>query len=275
MSILEDEFGDVVRKARTGLGISLEQLAQDVSMTPEELAAIESYERAPSQAESDALSARLKLNAKALWDIARGAYSPRRMKAPEGLEILSFIFPGMDSKGYALRWKDEGVTVFVDPGGNPEEIVQALDERKWSLDAILITHGHSDHVAGLEGVRARFSVPVYAPRQEWDGDGLVDVSEKASVEIGGVVVQVIPCPGHTPHGVTFAAGGVAAVGDTLFAGSLGGPYQGPAYYGKLLESASKILALSDDTVLLPGHGPATTVAEEKVHNPFMAGCASD
>ena len=271
MSFLEDEFGDIIRKARVGLGLSREQVAEDVGVSPQVIAAFEAYERSPSQAESDAIAARLRLNAKALWDVACGAYSPRRMTAPLGLEILSFTFPGMDSKGYALRWKDSGVTLFVDPGGDAGEIVQALDERNWTLDAILVTHGHSDHVAGLEGVRERFPVPVYASRHEWKGDGLVDVSDKGSVEIRGVVVQVIHCPGHTPHGVTFAAGGVAAVGDTLFAGSLGGPYQGPAYYGKLLESAAKILSLPDDTVLLPGHGPATTVAAEKVHNAFMAG----
>ncbi len=270
MSFLEDEFGDVIRKARVGLGISLEKLADDVDLTVQELEAFESYEGTPSQAQSDALAARLRLNAKALWDVACGAYSPRRMKAPEGLEILSFTFPGMDSKGYALRWLDSKTTLFVDPGGNPEEIVEALEEREWKLDAILLTHGHSDHVAGLEGVRRRFSVPVYAPREEWEGEGLVDVSGKEAVEIKGVDVQVIACPGHTPHGVTFVAGGVAAVGDTMFAGSLGGPYQGPAFYGKLLESAEKILSLPDDTVLLPGHGPATTVAAEKIHNPFMA-----
>lgn len=270
MSFLEDEFGDIVRKARTGLGISAARLAEDVRITPQELAAFESYERLPSQAVSDAIAARLRLHPKALWDVASGAYSPRRMQAPQGLEILSFTFPGMDSKGYAIRLQDSGVTLFVDPGGNSGEIVEALSDRGWTLDAILLTHGHSDHVAGLAGVRERFPVPVYAPAAEWSGEGLVDVTGLEVVEVGGVEIRLIPCPGHTPHGVTYVAGGVAAVGDTLFAGSLGGPYQGPAYYGKLLESAESILSLPVETVLLPGHGPATTVRAERNHNPFMA-----
>jgi len=270
MSFLEDEFGDIVRKARTGLGISLDQLAQSTGIERETLVAFEAYERTPSREESDTLAGRLGLGRDALWGVASGSYSPRRMRAPFGLELLSFIFPGMDSKGYAIRWVDSGVTLFVDPGGSASEIVEALESRGWTLDAILVTHGHSDHVAGLKGLRERFPVPVFAARGEWTGEGLVDVTGLESVEVRGVRVRVIPCPGHTPQSVSFAAGGVAAVGDTLFAGSLGGAYQGPRFYGELLKSARRILELPDETVLLPGHGPATTVAAEKIHNPFLA-----
>src|SRR5690606_31207320 len=77
-------------------------------------------------------------------------------------------------------------------------------------------------------------------------------------------------PRDTPHGLTFVAGGVAAVGDTLFAGSLGRAHRGPEYYDQLLASARLILSLPDETVLLPGHGPLTTVGQEKRGNPFVA-----
>lgn len=270
MSILEDEYGDIVRKARVGHGLSPGGLAEDVGLDVRQIEAIESYEWVPERSQSDALAKRLNLNHEALWAIAEERYNPKRMQAPEGVEILSFTFPGMDSKGYAVRSKATGATFFFDPGGNPEEIIDALNAREWAIDAFFVTHGHSDHVAGLDGARRHFAAPVYASAKEWSGEGIVDVDGRDAVEVAGETVRIIHCPGHTAHGVTFVFGPLAIVGDTLFAGSLGGPLDGPVYYDRLLASAEKILSLPDDTLLLPGHGPATTVAQEKRYNPFVA-----
>lgn len=269
MPTLEDEFGDVIRKARTGQGKTAAAVARRTAIAEQRLSYFESYRETPRRQESDALAGELDLDADSLWEVALEQYVPEARELPAGLQMESFTFTGMDSHGYLIQGASGG-SILIDPGGAPDRIVAAIKRRSWSLDGILLTHGHGDHVAGLDGVRAEFTVPVYAHRQEWSGDDMVDISATEHFEVGGFSIEILACPGHTAHGVTFVFDGVAAVGDTMFAGSLGGPLEGERFYPSLLESAKRILSLPDQTILLPGHGPATTVAEEKNNNPFMA-----
>lgn len=269
---LEDEFGDVVRKTRDGLGISQDSLSQITSISVEHIADFERYRRTPSERECDALAAALHLHPASLWQLARDAYDPGAVADPPGVAIRRFVFSGMSSNGYVLRLDETGVTLLVDPGGDPRPVLEYVKEQGGRLDAVLLTHGHEDHVAGLAEVRAAHPVPVYARPEEWDGDGLVSLRDVSHVSINGARVDVLPSPGHTPAGVVFHVAGVAAVGDTLFAGSLGRAYQGRReYYDLLLSSARTILDLSPNTLLLPGHGPLTTVALERKNNPCVAG----
>lgn len=270
MARLEDEFGDVVRKAREGLGLSLEEAARRAGMNPGRLAAFEAYQEAPSREESDALARLLGLGREALWRMAKDEYRPEVDLDGLDCDIVSFTFEPMGSHGYLIHLKETGATLLVDPGGSPGPVLAALRERGWTLAAVLVTHGHSDHVAGLAGVLEALEVPVYAHPSECRAAGLVPVTGPAELAVGGARVRVLYTPGHTPHGLTFVAGGVAAVGDTLFAGSLGRAHRGPEYYDQLLASARLILSLPDETVLLPGHGPPTTVGQEKRGNPFVA-----
>lgn len=268
---LEDEFGDIVRKAREGKGLSPEEAARASGISPGRLRALESYEGPPTRAESDALSRVLELEPEALWRIATGEYRPSVQGEQPDLEIHTFTFQPVGSHGYLLHYRPSGDTLLVDPGGDPEAILAALDARGWRMTAVLITHGHSDHVAGLEGVLHSVDVPVYAHPGECPHPKLVPVTESGDLVIGMTPVQVIHAPGHTANGLAFYVGGACAVGDTLFAGSLGRALRGPAYYGQLLTSARRILELPPETWLLPGHGPATTVDQERRANPFLAG----
>jgi len=282
---LEDAFGDVVRKAREGLGLDVADVARLAGVNPERLAALESYQALPNKEESDALARVLKLAREPLWQIARGAYVPvvdpsgpaggavgREAMSPDGTgcEVVSFTFQPMGSHGYLIHVRDSGDTFLVDPGGPPDEMLETAAERDWRLTAVLITHGHSDHVAGLERVLEAGPVPVYAHPAECKAQALVPVTGPAQLVIGRSHVRVLFTPGHTVGGLTFVIKGVAAVGDTLFAGSLGRALRGPEYYDRLLASARLILSLPDETLLLPGHGPLTSVGLEKRHNPFVA-----
>ena len=273
MAILEDEFGDIVRKAREGRGLSHADLARASGVPAARLVELERLAGPPTREEAESLGRALGLGADALWRIAAGEYDPGGVEIPAGLAILRFVFPGANSNGYLIHFDRERATLLVDPGGDPAPVLAALRERDWRLDAVLITHGHGDHVAGVGEVRAATGAPVYADAREWQGPGLVDIGTLDGFAVGAVRVGVIPAPGHTPHHVAFtlAGGQVAAVGDTLFAGSLGRALGGPRYYDRLLDSARRLLALGPTTLLLPGHGPLTTVASERAGNPFAAG----
>lgn len=270
MPVLEDEFGDVIRKARQGLGLSVEELAREAGIGPEELSSMEGYRRAPSREESDRLARCLGLGAGPLWAIAEGRYAPAVPAWPASLEIVTFTFAPMNSHGYLIRHKPSGASFLVDPGGDAGAIAAAIEARGGSLTAVLVTHGHGDHVGAMDAVLRRIGAPVVAHPREWRGPGLRPVEGDTELTFSGCAVQILHTPGHTEGGLTFLLDGAAFVGDTLFAGSLGGPLRGAGWYGKLLESGRRLVSLPDETVLLPGHGPATTAALEREHNPFLA-----
>lgn len=275
MTALEDEFGDVLRKAREGQGLDHGRLARISGVAVDRIRAFERYAAMPQREECDALGRALGLGAPALWRLASGAYHPGEVRIPAGMQVERFTFPGMNSNGYLLHFETEGETLLVDPGGDPAPALATLDARGWRLGAVLLTHGHADHVAGVEKVHARTGAPVYADSREWRGRGLVDIGGRTEVVVGRVRVEVLSTPGHTPFGVTFVFPyAAAACGDTLFAGSLGRAAGGLEAYRKLLASARSILALPAETLLLPGHGPMTAVGKERENNPFLSEVAS-
>ncbi len=270
--ILEDEFGDVVKKARVGNGFSHAELAAKSGVEAGRIQAFERYEQSPERTESDGLAKALHLHSEALWGIATVEYRPPTFEAAPGIVLERFTFPEMNSNGFLVHFEASADTFLIDPGGDPAAMVQRLQERGWELGAILLTHGHSDHVAGVESLRRDVGdVPVYAHPEEWQGEGLVATQAGSTLELGAQTIHVIPSGGHTLHGIVFHFTGaaIAAVGDTLFAGSLGGPMDGARHYPSLLRSAEAILNLPAETLLLPGHGPVTTVGLEREHNPFV------
>ena len=179
----------------------------------------------------------------------------------------------------------------VDPGDEGEEILDRLAERGITLEKILLTHGHFDHVGAVRTLKERTGAKIHihaddADRMRTAGRqggmfGLhvedppapdVLLREGDRVTLGDQRFQVLHTPGHTPGHVTFLSGEMAFVGDLIFAGSIGRTDLPGGSFDDLIRAVrEKIFVLPDRTVLFPGHGPATTVGEEKRSNPFFAG----
>lgn len=182
--------------------------------------------------------------------------------------------------------------VIVDPGGEGQRLVGEIERSKATLDAIWITHAHVDHVGAIASVKERWNVPVYLhpnDRRLFEAAGRQaevygvpfeeppapdrEFADGQRLSVGSVEMSVMHAPGHSPGHVVIHGNGIALVGDCLFAGSIGRtdlPMSNPQ---QLADSLKKIAALPPETVVYPGHGPETTIGEERVSNPFLNGTA--
>jgi hydroxyacylglutathione hydrolase len=262
---LEDEFGDIVAKARKGLGHSRESLAQIVGLPPADIAEIESYRLVPDAPIAEKIAAALRLNAEKLIQIARGEWLPAEKSLQNwgNLAVIPSDYGGYEVNCY-LQWDDEKNAALFDTGVAAREIFSLLEHENLRLSTVFITHSHGDHVGALDEILQKFRVPVRAVG--------TNVRDGQKFSVGALEIEARETPGHTADGATFVVRAsqkplVAHVGDAIFAGSVGGA---SFSYEKLLKTVrEKILSLPDDTLLCPGHGPLTTVGEEKQHNPFF------
>lgn len=207
------------------------------------------------------------------------------------LEIRTFTAPGFGQNAYLVRSRDGKGVVAVDPGGGAAGMAAAIEAEGLSLDAVLLTHAHVDHIEGVAELVRRHGAPVYlhpADRPLYDrvaeqaaffGMQVVppppvdhELEHGQELRFDGCRLQVRHVPGHSPGHVIFysAEVGVAFVGDVVFMGSIGRTDLPGGDHRQLMRSIrEQVLTLPDDTVLYPGHGPATTVGHERVSNPFL------
>ncbi|QRP49224.1 MBL fold metallo-hydrolase [Amycolatopsis sp. FDAARGOS 1241] len=186
--------------------------------------------------------------------------------------VVGFAAGPLRANCYLLAQAAGGECVVVDPGQDSgEPLAAALAEHRLTPVALLATHGHPDHVAGAAG--HDLPLHLHPADREWYEGPSVPLAE-GPLELAGLALEVISVPGHTPGSVACAAtasegGRLVLTGDTLFAGSIGrADGSGPDLERSL---RTKLLGLPDDTVVLPGHGPATTIGRERASNPALIG----
>ena len=271
---LEDEFGDIIGKARRGLGLSVAAVAEHVGVSAGDIEKVESYELTPEQAAIDRIAGILGLDSGRLGAIAREEWEPNPcdFTAVANVSIERFLVEEYNANVYLLVNNDTNTALLIDAGGLGDEVVRRVQESGVRLLAVLITHGHSDHTDWVSAIRSQTGAGAYvhaadiAINQGKLGTDVHSLQGGESLDIDGFSVNVVPTPGHTAGSVTYVIGSAAFTGDTLFAGSMG---RCSLAYPEMLQTIrEQILSLPSATKLLPGHGPATTVQEERAHNPF-------
>jgi len=271
---LEDTFGDITGKASAGRGLDVSHLAQATGIERSRLESFMADKAQPSEAEAHAVARALKLDPAKLADSGLVHWHPQAFTMPSWLRHqINAPYP---SNGYLVIDTVAGVGAVVDPAGKPKPIVDAVRNAGVELAYILVTHKHRDHADALAEVRRAFpkALPVIheldAPEVGAAARDARGIRDGDRLPFGDGAIELLHTPGHTDGSSCFLYRGTIFTGDELFAGSIGrvfGPHMG---YAEQLDSIrSKIFSLPGDAVVLPGHGPASTVAQEQAHNPFF------
>ncbi|HEY2825822.1 MAG TPA: MBL fold metallo-hydrolase [Gemmatimonadales bacterium] len=207
-------------------------------------------------------------------------------------EIVCLTNGAFAENCYLVADRSAGQAVLIDPGEDAPMFLQRLEAEHLALSAIWLTHAHLDHILGVRDVIASLPVPIglhpadrslydQLPEQaetwfgvRWPAPPAPDVvlQHGDTVQVGQWAFEVRHVPGHSPGSVAFVGHGVAIAGDAVFAGSIGRVDLPGGDFDTLMTSIERqLLTLPDDTVVYPGHGPATTIGEERMTNPFLTG----
>lgn len=186
---------------------------------------------------------------------------------------------------YILYDENTRVGCVIDPGGDADVLIKEINNSKIEPKFILLTHGHIDHVGGVEELKKNYNIPVYINRKDkelMNGRGGVfgflwnvteedkDIKDGDVLRLGDLEIICIETPGHTPGGMCFLVNNVIFTGDTLFHGSIGRTDFIGGDYRELINSIkTKLMSLSDDIIVLPGHEGKSSIGFEREHNPFL------
>lgn len=265
---LEDNFADILAKAMRGRGLSPHAAARAAGLAP---AQVESLLAGSFDGDSlRGLAQALRLAPAALARIAKAEYAPEA-PAPRWLAQITTRFGGMTVNAYVV-WDhlSLGAAIF-DTGADADPILDLVSREKLKVVGIFLTHSHADHVHALAELKRELGVDAWSSEFE-PVRGTSAFRPGDVFSAGHHFVRTRLTPGHSPGGTTFLiegpAGRAAIVGDALFAGSVGGISKN--YEASLDTIRREILELPGETILCPGHGPMTTVAQETANNPFFA-----
>lgn len=268
---LEDNFSDIIGKAQRGLGISDADLAKRAEVTVEEVVALKSGR--PLIAVLRRVARHLRLSPDALEASAQKAWYPAQPNFPTGFAAFNTTFEDMTVNSYLVWDARSRLAAVFDTGASCREMLDTINGEKLSVRYIFITHTHDDHIADLPTLATATGAEVWSHELEPVAiAGAKTFKENSHFHLGPLAIKTLLTSGHSPGMTTFYITGLswplAIVGDSIFAGSMGGS---PTHFEEQLRNnREKILTLPRDTVLACGHGPLTTLGQEKMHNPFFA-----
>ena len=268
MSIpLEDNVTDIIGKAQRGLGISDSQLAERAGFGADRVRSLRS-----GNFDADAIdriAPVLQLSSAGLRKLAFGKWDP--VDEIPGLAQFNTAYHDITVNAYLVWDPATRDAIAFDTGADCGSMLKRIEKEALSVKLILLTHAHPDHVADLRRLRQLTDAPVYISEMEPE-EGAKPIAEGKRFKAGALDIEARLTAGHSPGGITYVVSGlarpVAVVGDSLFAGSMGGG--NVSYEDALRNNREKILTLPDETIVCPGHGPLTTVGKEKRDNPFFA-----
>ena len=205
------------------------------------------------------------------------------------MQVQQLVVGELSTNCYLVISEDTKRAAVIDPGGDAPLILSAIHKAGVTVDYIIDTHGHLDHVLAAADVQAATKAKIAihkldVPLLTNDPTGLADwlgvklpifvpdllLDEGDELRVGDITLRVIHTPGHTPGHITLLTAGAAFVGDVLFAQGIGRTDFPGGSYQQLMESIrTRLLTLDDDTIVYPGHGPATTIGAERRQNPWL------
>ena len=265
---LEDFHEDILAKAMRGLGIGKNEMAKRLGFERSDIDRILSG--GVSESLIRMMAGELNLDAGKLIRSAHREWNPRPLDI-QGLKQFNLPFGDMLVNVYVI-WEQASKNAWVfDTGPIAQPVLDFIEVEGLKVNKIFLTHTHRDHIACLDELKKKTgNPPVYVHELE-SLDGCKLITEGFKDSCGTLSVQALHTHGHSLGGITYTIEGlespVAIVGDAIFAGSMGGGMV--SYEDALRTNMEKILSLSGDTILCPGHGPMTTVQEEKKNNPFF------
>lgn len=272
---LEDELGDVLEKAARHLGVDWPKIAAEAGVDATRVQDALDYRSDLTCAELGRLAEVLKLNEVGLCALAQGRYPrPAVGPLPFALHALRMPFGIGVANAYLITAGGDSAVLF-DTGASHAELHRAWPAHITRLEAVFVTHYEAEHIGGLDTVMRETELPCfYGPaNRRWPQ--CRPTAEGEIIQVGDLQVRAFQTPGHAPEHNCYAVAHterpddprVLISGDLIFAGSLGGGY---FCCQRQLTNARRVLtALPDSTLIAPGHGPLTTVGNERRFNPFL------
>jgi glyoxylase-like metal-dependent hydrolase (beta-lactamase superfamily II) len=272
---LEDNLGDIIRKGRKASQVSEEAAAAAAGLSAAELSELEKTGTSARKPNLPALAAKIGLDGKKLQDIANGwKPSEKDLGTWRELRVVTTNANDMAVNAYVIWDEVSREAAVFDTGWDAQPLIDLIESNKLTLKHIFLTHTHEDHIKGLETLRAKYpkahlhTSSKSAPPQHRN-------RANDFIHLGSLRITNRDTPGHAEDGVIYTIGNwpedaahVAIIGDTIFAGSMA---NGFISWDTLKQKVrEQIMSLPGETLLCPGHGPLTTVAEEKAHNPFIS-----
>ncbi len=270
---IEDEYQDVLKKAAIGLRLSHSALALSSGLNFKQVRTL--FDGNFSEIYARKLAPILGLDADKLVALAGRSWSPHEVSSP-GLHQCNMPFPEAgypraSVNSYLVYNTITKEAIAFDTGTSAEPILECIRAQELLLKAVFLTHTHRDHVGGFEKLVAVAQTKLAFGPAEEPHTGVSSLQPDSKMQLCGFDIYAVKTNGHSKGGLSYIVHGlnrpIALVGDALFSLSMGGAKYD--YQLALKNNREQLLSLPSETVLCPGHGPMTSVAEERAHNPFF------